>query len=68
MFSILGVGPPPSPKFSKASLTSVIRFLTYYGTHPFAEHAKKRITEVKEAFENFGDGGGPTPNIENITF
>jgi hypothetical protein len=27
-----------------------------------------KVYEVKEAFENFGDGGGPTPNIENITF
>ena len=54
-------------KYTKA-LTVYNRFLTYYGTHPFAEHAKKRIAEVKEAFENFGDGGGPTPNIENVTF
>lgn len=54
-------------KYTKA-LTVYKRFLACYAEHPLAVHAKQRITDVKEAFDNFGDGGGPTPSFESVTF
>lgn len=54
-------------KYTKA-LTVYTRFLTCYAEHPLSAYAKQRITEVKEAFNNFGDGGGPTPSFERVTF
>ncbi|MCH5149231.1 MAG: Crp/Fnr family transcriptional regulator [Spirochaetales bacterium] len=54
-------------KYTKA-LTVYNRFLIYYSEHPLAEHAKQRIADVQEAFDSFGDGGGPTPSFENVTF
>ncbi len=54
-------------KYTKA-LTVYKRFLACYANSPLAVHAKQRIIEVKEAFDNFGDGGGPTPSFENVTF
>lgn len=54
-------------KYTKA-LTVYNRFLICYAEHPLAVYAKKRIAEVKDAFDNFGDGGGPTPSFESVTF
>lgn len=44
------------------------RFLKYYPSHNLCNKTKERMDRVKEALDSFGNGGGPTPHIDDISF
>lgn len=43
------------------------RFLIYYQEGALADHARKRLATAEEALKAYGEGGGPTPMLEDIS-
>lgn len=43
------------------------RFLLYYQEGALAEHARKRLALSEEALKAYGEGGGPTPMLEDVS-
>ncbi len=53
-------------KYSQA-ITVYNRYLDYYPTGKLSTISKQRLAMAKSALDNYGEGGGPTPNLENPT-
>lgn len=43
------------------------RFLIYYQEGALADHARKRLAIAEEALKAYGEGGGPTPMLEDVS-
>lgn len=53
-------------KYSQA-ITVYKRYLNYYPNDYLSNYARKRLKQAQEALQTYGDDGGPTPILEEIT-
>lgn len=50
----------------KQAITVYKRYLNYYPNGNFAQAAKKRLNTAQEAFNSYGNEGGPTPVLDKV--